>query len=88
MLSALETARMDGVTVGFSVIACLELGFSGGSNLSRTLPSLGSLGLLRSGSESPYLFGGINDGRWEGSHVGVKALMTATSGKVCFRRCR
>ena len=58
--SAPETARMDGVALGLSVNACGELGFSGGSNLTQPMPSLGSLGLLRCGSEpaSPDPFDG------------------------------
>ena len=59
--SAPETARMDGVALGLSVNACGELGFSGGSNLTQPMPSLGSLGLLRCGSEpaSPDPFDGV-----------------------------
>ena len=77
--SAPETARRDGVALGLFMTACGELGFLSGSNLAQSMPSLGSSGLLRYGSEpaSPYPFDGVNDGRWVGSHVGVKALVTA-----------
>ena len=78
--SAPETARMDGVALGLFVTACGELGFSSGSNLTQPMPSLGSSGLLRCGSKpaSPDPFDGVNDGQWVGSHVGIKALVTAT----------
>ena len=60
--------------------ACGELGFLGGSNLTQPMSSLGSSGLLRYGSEPATLdhFDGVNDGRWVGSHVGIKGLVTAT----------
>ena len=78
--STLETTRMEGIALGLSVTACGELGFSGGSNLMQPMPSLGSSGLLRCGSEpaSPDPFNRVNDGRWVGSNVGIKALVTAT----------
>ena len=78
--SAPKTTRMDDAALGLSVTACGELCFSGGSNLTQPMPSLGSSGLLKCGSEpaSPYPFDGVNDGRWVGSHVGVKALVMAT----------
>ena len=74
-----ETARMDGVALGLFVTACGELGFLGGSNLTQPMPSLGSLGLLRYGFEPASLdpFDGVNEGRCVGSHVSVKALVTA-----------
>ena len=67
--------------MGLSVNACGELCFSGGSNLPKTMPSVGSLGLPRCG----YLTEGINDGKWESSHVGIMALLTSSSRKDDFQ---
>ena len=89
-LSAPETTGMGshgGVVEGLFVTASGELGFSSGSNLPKTMPSLGSSGLLScgSGSESPYPFDGINEGQWVGSHVGIKTLLMVSSRKDGFQ---